>query len=191
MTPCKNNWQNKWLKLDCHDPKLQAMADTVEKYCGRWFRYNPHPGLLVLAGECNSGKTHSARRIALWAQSVAMKAFEDGGGKTWKKFPSVVYLRWPEVVDSFRDNLTGSMDDMLSAGLLILDDVGAEYDPTQNATNKLCQVLNRREKEFTVITTNITVESWGEKFDIRISDRFLRNSEVVDLFGIPSYAFVQ
>ena len=157
MTECETPWGRKWLKLDCHDPRIQAMATTAEKFCGRWFRFNPNPSLLVLAGDPNSGKTHVAKKIAIWAQAAAMKAFEDGGGKTWKRLPSVVYLKWPEVVDSFRDNLNGSMDDMINAGLLILDDVGAEYDPTQSATNKLCQVLSRREKEFTIITTNITI----------------------------------
>lgn len=191
MTECQTPWGRKWLKLDCHDQRLQDMALRAEKFCGRWFRYQPRPSLLVLAGEPNSGKTHVAKKIASWAQSAAMKAFEDGLDKTWKKLPSIVYLNWPEVVDAFRDNLNGTMDDMLSAGLLILDDVGAEYDPTKNATNRLCQILSRREKEFTVITTNINPVSWPESFDARICDRFLRNSEVVDLFGVPSYAFVQ
>lgn len=191
MTECQTQWQKKWIKLDCHDLRLQEMATKAEKFCGRWFRFNPNPSLLVLAGEPNSGKTHVARRIATWAQSAAIKAFEDGAGKTWKRLPSVVYLRWPEVVEAFRDNLNGSMEDMINAGLLVLDDVGAEYDPTQNATNKLCQILSRREKEFTVITTNINPVNWSESFDARICDRFLRNSEVVDLFGVQSYAFVQ
>lgn len=191
MIACQSKWGKKWLKLDCHDPRLENLAFKAEKFCGRWFRFNPNPSLLVMAGEPNSGKTHTAKRIAAWAQAAAMKAFDDGLGKTWKRLPSVVYLNWPEVVDSFRENFTGTMDDMLSAGLLVLDDVGAEYDPTQNATNKLCQILTRREKEFTVITTNVNPISWADKFDARICDRFLRNSEVVDLFGVRSYAFVQ
>ncbi len=178
MTECQTAWGKKWLKLDCHHKLIQDAATASEAFCGRWFRFNPKPSLLVLAGESNCGKTHIAKKISTWAQAAAMKAFEDGGGRTWKKFPSVVYLNWPEVVDSFRDNLNGSMNDMLDAGLLILDDVGAEYDPTQNATNKLCQILSRREKEFTIITTNITPESWPSKFDTRISG----NSMVLGIY---------
>ena len=192
MTECQSAWGRKWLKLDCHHPLIQSAATSAESFCGRWFRCNPKPSLMILCGEPNCGKTHIARKIAFWAHCSAGKAYDDGKGKTWKKnLPSLVSLRWPEVVDGFRENSNGVMDDMLSAGLLILDDVGAEYDPTQNATNKLCQVLSRREKDFSIITTNIKPEHWPDKFDARICDRFLRNSEVVDLFGVPSYAFVQ
>jgi DNA replication protein DnaC len=192
MIECQTGWAKKWLKLDCHHPSIQVAASAAEAFCGRWFRHNPKPSLLILCGEPNCGKTHIARKVAFWAHCSAQKAYDDGGGKTWKKdLPSIVYLRWPEVVDSFRENLNSVMDDMMNAGLLVLDDVGAEYDPSQNATNKLCQVLSRREKEFTIITTNISPASWPDKFDSRICDRFFRNSEVVDLFGVPSYAFVQ
>jgi len=190
MTECNTKWGKKWLKLDCHDEKIQAAATATEKFCGRWFRNNPRPGLMILAGDPNCGKTHLARKIASWSQAAAMKAFDDGLGKTWQKLPSVVYLRWPEVVDGFKEGSSGAMEDIINAGMAILDDIGSDLDPSGNATNKLCQILNRREKAFTVITTNVPPEKWSERFDGRICDRFLRNSDVVDLFGVKSYAFI-
>jgi DNA replication protein DnaC len=49
-------------------------------------------------------------------------------------------------------------------------------------------VLSRREQQFTVITTNIAPDNWNTRFDIRIADRLMRNTNVVDLSGVPSFA---
>jgi DNA replication protein DnaC len=54
--------------------------------------------------------------------------------------------------------------------------------------DKLCQVMERRRHEFTVITTNISPAQWNQRFDIRIADRLMRSSTIIDLTGVPSYA---
>jgi DNA replication protein DnaC len=79
------------------------------------------------------------------------------------------------------------MQDCIDASLLALDDVGAETDRHHVGTGKLCQILSRRERRFTIVTTNIQPDFWEVKFDRRVSDRFLRNSIVVDLSAVPSY----
>lgn len=116
-----------------------------------------------------------------------MRAFDDGGGRAWREFPRMLYVDWPHQVNEFKSGNYGLMQDMLSFGLLVLDDIGAEHDPSKNGTDHLCQILSQRERKFTVITTNIKPEFWPEKFDTRIADRLLRNSEVVRLFGVKSY----
>lgn len=82
------------------------------------------------------------------------------------------------------------MDDAFENDLVILDDIGAETDQYKSGipNDKLCQILSRREKRFTVVTTNIAPQNWMERFDGRINDRLCRNSVILDISGVPSYA---
>jgi DNA replication protein DnaC len=161
------------------------MATEARKFCARWFRNHPCPGLLVLAGQTGCGKTHTARRIADFARRASFSAYENGQWGT--KVPSVDFVYWPEFVDKIRAGQAGQMRDAFESDLLVLDDLGAADDPFRIGTDKLCQVLTMREKRFTVATTNIEPAAWEQSFDRRIADRLLRNSVVVDLTQVPSY----
>jgi DNA replication protein DnaC len=162
------------------------MADAAEKFAGRWFRNNPAPALLVLAGENGTGKSHTGRRLSEFARASSFSAWERGG---WKGcLPSATFCHWPEIVDGFKAGNYAAVSDYFSTSLLVLDDVGAEHDPSRNGVDKLCQILSRRENKFTVVTTNIAPSHWPERFDNRIADRLMRNSEVRQLFQVESFA---
>jgi DNA replication protein DnaC len=143
--------------------------------------------LLVLCGDTGTGKTHAARAISRYCTMASMTAFE--GGK-WgaRRIPSTAFVPWPEAANQFGDKNFSAMDDCCGNDLVTLDDVGAENDPWKVCADKLCQILSRRENRFTVLTTNIAIEAWPTVFDTRISDRLVRNSKVVDMAGVPSYA---
>ena len=165
------------------------MADAAERFCGRFYRCEHNRSLLVLVGESGCGKTHVAVGIHKWALSAAFRAFEDGRGRTWaRRVPSLTFARWPEAAQEIRERNLSSIPDLCDEDLLLLDDVGAEHDPFKDVASTLCQVLSRREEKFTVITSNVPPETWPQRFDTRITDRLLRNSEVVNLFGLPTYA---
>lgn len=147
---------------------------------------------MVLAGESGCGKTHLAKSIYNFCFKCATSAFDTGHwGKS--EVPSVHFSSWPEVAgllsekNNNHDNYN-YVQDAFNYSLLVLDDIGAENDPWAICKDKLCQILSRREKKFTVVTTNIKPEAWPEKFDARIEDRLLRNSMIVSLFGVESYA---
>jgi DNA replication protein DnaC len=165
------------------------MAQTAEKFCGRWFVNNTDRSLLVLCGESGCGKTHTAKAIFRFAQLASLKAYETG---KWElgRVPTSFFVSWPEATDGFKSGEYGAMEDMMKDDLIVLDDLGAEHDPSKNAVNKLCQVLSRRERKFTVVTTNIKPEEWSDRFDVRIADRLLRNSQVINLFAVDSYAML-
>lgn len=95
---------------------------------------------------------------------------------------------WPSCVDRFKDTQDWSIEDFLDADLLLIDDLGAEHDPTRAGLSKMYQILEERENRWTWITTNIAPESWEERFERRIADRLFRNCEHVDLSQLPSYA---
>jgi chromosomal replication initiation ATPase DnaA len=186
--PCRSKWQQKHLRLDCYSPRTQELADEAENFCGRWYRNQTTDSLLVLAGESNCGKSHTARAIGQFCRFFSVKAFEGGAWDRCGRLPMVASVTWPETTDQFKSGDYSILHDLLDCDLVIIDDIGAENDPSKNAADKLCQVLSRREKKFTVVTTNIPPDQWPEKFDTRIADRLMRNSKVVDLFGLPSYA---
>jgi len=187
MHPCRNKWQQKWLALDITQPALQRLADEAENFCSRWYRNHPTNSLLVIVGDYGSGKTHVANKIHNFAVKAAFNAYSDG---KWGSVsvPSAMKFSWPEECVRFNEKNFSTLEDMTKAELVVLDDIGAENDPWKICADKLCQVLSRREFMFTVVTTNIQPQHWAEKFDGRINDRLLRNSKVVDITGVGSFA---
>lgn len=188
--PCSHPWQVRWLRLDCVHRKVQFAADEAMAFCKRWFTNSPHHTLLVLVGESGCGKSHIGKAIARYCESAASLAFDarkwDKGGR----IPITTYVRWPEQTDHFKTGDYSMQEEMIDTDLLVLDDIGAEHDPSKNAADKLCQVLTRREKKFTVVTTNIKPLEWPTKFDTRIADRLMRNSVVVSMFDVGSYSLL-
>lgn len=187
--PCKTKWQAKWLGLDVVHPKLQELADTAEAFCSRWFKNNPAKSLLVIVGTYGSGKTHVANAIRIFCSRAAFSAFETGRWGT-TKVPQIIYASWPMLANEFNEKKFYVLAEMNHAELLVIDDIGAENDPWKVCADKLCQILSNRERKFTVITTNIEPAEWQARFDGRISDRLLRNSVVVNLTGVKSYAVI-
>lgn len=104
------------------------------------------------------------------------------------KFPQSIFIEWPEAAAQFGDKNFSVMQDAIENELVILDDIGAENDPWKVCADKLCQILTRRERQFSIVTTNIQPAEWPQRFDGRINDRLLRNSTVIDLTGVPSFA---
>lgn len=188
IRPCRTAWQQKRLGLDVTAPAVQEMAEEAEHFAGRWFRNHPTPAVLVLVGPSGVGKSHTAEAVVRFANQAGHAAWEQGH---WKNLvPSSAFYRWPEIADAFKRGEYGVVDDMMGLSLIVLDDIGAEHDPSRNAMDKLCQVLSRREKRFTLVTTNISPDVWPERFDVRVADRLFRNSRIVDLSDVHSYALV-
>lgn len=187
--PCRSDWQQKWIGLDITSPVLQEVANAAQSFCARWIGHNNRQSLLVLVGASGTGKTHVAKRIYRFCSAARMNAAETG---FWgPRVPTTFYQSWPEAVTEFGNKQFGVMEDLLQSDLLVLDDIGAEDDPWNVGKDKLCQILSRREKRFTVVTTNIDPKFWAKRFDARIEDRLLRNSIVKMMTGVTSYAFEQ
>lgn len=98
-----------------------------------------------------------------------------------------MFFNWPAVVDGFKQSRWEVIEDMIPSQLLVLDDLGAEHDPSKIGTEKLYLILERREHCWTVITTNVSPDSWELKFERRVSSRFLRNARHISLADVPDY----
>lgn len=122
-------------------------------------------GWLVLSGPCGSGKTHLAA-------AIANQQFQDG--------TLVLFTVVPHLLDHLRSTFAPQsnatydelFDKVLNAGLLILDDLGAEY-ATSWAQEKLFQIINSRYiyQMPTVITTNVDlIQDLDDRIRSRLTD---------------------
>lgn len=176
------DWQKRHLRLDDCDARIVELANAAQQFA-KWFATDDKlfaKNLLVISGDSGTGKTHTAKSLYRWARN-----------HSGRLGASIEWFAWPEACSAILDdNFTGCIRDMIEADFLALDDIGAETDryKTGALTDKLCQVLSRREKKWTVITTNIPPSEWANRFDVRVADRLLRNSTVCDLAGVQSYS---
>lgn len=181
------SWNAKWLKLS-HVEKYQALAmleREVGRFCADIWKSPTEGRLLVLAGSNGCGKTMMAKAVRRWIGVVgSSKQFMRSGFITHIKCD---FWRWPELIDLLKSGGWEVVQDLIESCVLIIDDLGAEHDPSSVGVDKLCQILSRRENKHTMITTNIVPAAWQDKFDRRVASRLYRNSTLVDLSSVPDY----
>lgn len=182
-----SSWRTTFLKWsDCNSPILRKAATGAESLVKRFQIRKTSPfSLLVLIGRSGCGKTHLAKASVRTANRLALDGWEQGH---WPgHVPSAVFCDWPSFVDSDAD---GVAKDLEEADFAALDDVGAEVDRFK--TGKPAEILRRflslRAGKFTIVTTNVPELVWNQKWDERVADRLYRNSLVVDMTAVPSYA---
>lgn len=163
------------------------MATETQAFAERFFSNWRDKSLLVISGKTGTGKTHTCEGLYNWATTVRLHIAARGAWPV-HEVPSIMWKSWPLACNQINENMTDFIEDAHKAALLILDDVGAENDPWKKGADRLCQLLSKRERDFTVVTTNLKPEVWAEKYDVRVADRLLRNSVVVNLEGVPSFA---
>lgn len=177
------DWQTKHLRLLQTHQGVQEMANRAQDFAKRYAGEDySKPTILVICGETGSGKTHISKALYSWARNYSGRV---GASALW--------VAWPESCRDIMDGYDGVVRDAWEAHFLALDDIGSETDRYKSGltVDSLCQILSRRERKFTVVTTNISPAKWNERFDIRIADRLMRNSEVCDLSEVPSYSLTK
>lgn len=182
-------WLDSWLKIKANHPQLIELEKKVHRYCAD---YAKRPGgtcgrRLLIYGENGTGKSHAAKAIAAWAQRVAIN-LPLVHGEVGMRLAECQYFKWPVVVKNLYAGNWYVLEEMTRASMLILDDVGAEHEnQSKIGVQNLYMILERMEKSWMVITTNIGPADWEAKFERRISSRFMRNTDLVPLDQVPDY----
>lgn len=184
----KRVWLDRWLAMEANHPQLEALENSIYGFCRDYARCPRRGRRMILYGENGCGKSHTANRVNHWANRIAMHIPLVDADQGIRLADSVI-VNWPTVVDGFK---TGQWDleDLFECSLLIIDDIGAEHDPSRVGIEKLYLLLERRAQKWTLLTTNIHPANWETRFERRIADRLFRNCDHVDLTQVPSYSTV-
>lgn len=115
---------------------------------------------------------------------VYRKDMNDEVGLAWTQ-----YAHWPSVIDEFQKTQDIAVIEELNiCSVAIIDDIGAEHDPSGFGREQLYLILSRREFRWNVISTNFPPEEWHNKFERRIASRLFRNAEHIDLSDVPDFS---
>ncbi len=183
----KDGWQKKWLRLETsHHRKLKDLEDQITIACRNIWRDPARGQLVIIYGENGSGKTHCVKAVHYWISQIGhAKQFITRANHISHLY--AIYWRWPELLDKMKSGGWDLIEDLFDAPVLIIDELGGGHDPSGVGTDKLCQVLSRREKRWTFITTNLVQSAWETALDRRIASRFFRNSVCIDLSDVPDF----
>ncbi len=191
--PLNRKWLDTHLKLEtAHSQKLRELEQEVWWFCHDFYKsllkYGCRIGgrLLVIYGENGTGKSHCSKAVFRWATHANVQYVDQG--HVHNLMARSRFVSWPELLDDFKNGGWDIVDDLNECALLVLDELGGGHDPSGVGTDKLCQILSRREDRWTIVTTNVIPAAWEERFDRRIASRLFRNSIVVDLTDVPDYA---
>lgn len=166
---------------------------AVYEFCKAYSKRPSVGNRLIISGPNGVGKTHCAKAIHKWAQRISLQLplvhipNVDGDDI---QLATAQYLFWPGVVDGFKRDEWDIVEEACKQSLVVLDDVGAEHDPSGIGREKLYYMLERRAQMWTVITTNVPPNQWDTRFESRIASRFLRNCVVVDLADVQDYGLL-
>ena len=159
-----------------HRPRMAVIFDICKTYAQE---FGPHSGNLFFVGQTGLGKTFLSTCIA---KTVVEKGH------------SVVYAPAGELFAQFEREKFGKGDDLektqeevaryFNCDLLILDDLGTEMT-TSFVVSALYTLVNTRllRKKQTIINTNYSSESLGEKYNPQILSRLEGEYTKLSFFG--------
>lgn len=161
-------------------------VQTVLESLSRSLRTNDRQGprLVVLAGPTGTGKSHCLLALEAWMRRLTWEDVRT----YWPGMPNVRRLSASAYIQLANQEPLRA-EGVERCSLLLLDDVGAEFDRFRSGepAERLRFLLEERRLAWTVLSTNIPPTAWAQTWDERVADRFLRRSVVIELWQVPSY----
>lgn len=137
---------------------------------------------LSLLGTTGTGKTHLAKIVM--RQFIDQNRFDApfDSGYNVKYGNRGTWINWRTFCASIRSGAYDLIEDVCKDWFVILDDVGSERDSTGFIAEAIDRIFNQRQNKWTMITSNLTLQDFANKVDVRVSDRMLRgNNEIIEI----------
>lgn len=173
--------------MEAHTSSLVSLENAVADFCQGCSRSPLFGKTLVITGPNGTGKTHCLESVSNWISQV-------GRGIEYVVRPNhITHLQtetwhWPTLVSNLMQGQWELVEQLSAAGVLLVDELGGEYDPKKIGSEKFNTILSRRRELWTMITTNIEIDKWDQVFERRIASRLHRGSVIVDLSDVPDYS---
>lgn len=154
----------------------RVVMTKVLNFCRSYAeKFTPHSQGLFMFGQTGLGKTHLSRAIA---GVVAAKGYNVVCGSAQD------LLRRIENEHFRRTEDDGTLDRILEADLLVLDDLGAEFSSsfTQSVVYNILNSRISAERPL-IITSNLTIQEFHEKYAHRIVSRLFSQLIQVRFIG--------
>lgn len=155
----------------------RQMMEQVLRFCWNYaHNFQPHAPSILMLGDTGLGKTHLSLAIAgeviRQGYSVLYGSAQDFFGRIQNEF--------------FGKGREGSdtMGDILQADLLILDDLGAEYE-SGFSTSAFYNIVNGRlnQNRPTIINTNLSVKEIEARYTNRVLSRLMTMYHTLKFVG--------
>lgn len=173
-------------------PQIPEAENRIYDFCRDWFKKPGRGRTIVLYGNNGCGKTHIARAVKRWVWAMSSldrpPCCYDADGNV--ALATCEMVNWPFIVDCMHKAQWDVVEELYDVSMLVVDDIGAEHDPSKVGSEKLYLLTNRREFKWNIFTTNLAPSRWESAFDRRIASRLYRNAEHVDLSQVPDFSMV-
>lgn len=182
----RQRWLDKWLQLKVTHPEIATLQRVVFDFCRDYAKCPGRGRRLVIHGPNGNGKSHTAKAICRWANSVALK-LPMVHTETHYRLADSQYINWPGFADHMKAGHWDDVEPLMDVSMLVLDDIGAEHDPSKAAAEKLYLILERRVNKWTVLTTNVRPNDWKVKLEARVASRLLRNCTPISVEHVSDF----
>jgi DNA replication protein DnaC len=199
------NWDWQWRLTGAETAPERVIVDDMLRNARQFIAdivNGAEPRWLVLVGESGCGKTYLAERIVAWLKIYGRGVYtrererlkRNGVSSFWLYAQAGPFMcRWSRLLGQLRSGEYHRLDVAAEDWFKAIDDLGtdalgADGEATQFAVSKMGDLLDRRLRKWTVITTNFSRKQIAEKFDVRIASRLMRHgSVIVDATGLRDY----
>lgn len=174
---------------DFGEKPLQEAKEEAERFLRLMVEDERHPYCLTFCGPSGVGKTMLA--------SIMWRAVAPFGGISWTPIGEGRYVReskrdccwldWRGATTDMKRGQWDAADAAQQAWFTVIDDIGAEHDPTRACTAVLDRVLRSR-RGWTVLTCNLPLAEIADKLDARISSWMIRDDNLVTEVNTIDYA---
>lgn len=167
--------------------QLEAMLRQAALFV-RSLKHNHTPRWLSLLGTSGCGKTFLSKRIWRWFKSLPeFRAIVD------EQTEEIIYpgsfVLWPNLAAELLSN-SGyiRLNQLKQEKLVVIDEIGADRDPSGHVRDCLSRLLTARVGKWTVITSNKSLNDIERDIDARVSSRMIRDGNVVVDVAMKDYA---